>query len=424
MTALMPLRPVPSLDIPGTCFYVDEKRNRYRLQFTKDGRRKTISLGTHYHKAYSDAVRMAEDFHAGRIDPFTQEVKAISVQKAIGRYEKATKDLRDATKAQRKVVLKMFAAKHGTRAVRSLDLEDCTTFYARKKSDATKRAYHNVLSTWLRWCVQKGIIRKSPMKGAIRPQVPKGLPAYFTPAQFQKLIKAVRADVLMQQATLSGAARRTGIDDLPDLFLLAVQTGLRRGEILHLRWVDTDLRTGMVHVRAYHDKERGVRFRPKDTDARVVPLSPDAYALLEARSRARTDEDDTALVFPSWKKGGVREGRALSRTFKRYVRKANLPDTLHFHSLRHTFASWHASGGTPIVVLQKWMGHSRIEQTMVYAELLPSALAWRENRFFSMGAELTAENPTATRQERTSEQENEEVRNDETRQNQPGIGQN
>ena len=235
-------------------------------------------------------------------------------------------------------------------------------------------------STFFNWCHKRNFVPASPLADLTRPRVPQGLKAYFTPEQFQRLLQAIEEDLLLKGA-LKGAAAQHGLADLPAIVRLAVETGLRRGELLHLRWLDVDLRAGLVHVRAYHDRRHGIQFKPKDTDARAVPLSPTARALLRQRSIARTDENDSALVFPSSRTWKVRDGRQLYRTFKKYVRLAGLPDELHFHSLRHTFASWLASGGTPIVTIQRWMGHSKIEQTMVYADLLPSALAWQPSPF-------------------------------------------
>ena len=173
---------------------------------------------------------------------------------------------------------------------------------------------------------------------------------------------------------------------------LFVETGLRRGELLHQRWLDIDFTARLIHVRAYQDDVRSTRFEPKDTDRRVVPVSPAAYDLLMTRSRARTDEDDTALVFPG-NRGLPRDGRNFTRTFRRYRVLAGLPKGLTPHSLRHTFASWLASSGVPIITISKWLGHADLTMTMKYADLLPSAINWPGSRFHEM-LETQLENVT------------------------------
>src|SRR5690606_37391167 len=106
-----------------------------------------------------------------------------------------------------------------------------------------------------------------------------------------------------------------------------------------------------------------------------------AFNILKTRIQARADEDDTSLVFPSPRTGKPRNLKSVTRQYKKYFIDAKLPEELHFHSLRHTFASWLASGGTPIATIQQWMGHASIEQTMVYATLLPSALEWKGSSY-------------------------------------------
>jgi site-specific recombinase XerD len=87
--------------------------------------------------------------------------------------------------------------------------------------------------------------------------------------------------------------------------------------------------------------------------------------LLSRRERMQTE-----LVF-------THRGRALkpdyvSHSFKKAVRLAGLPDTLHFHSLRHTFASWLVQGGVSLYQVARLLGHSSTAVTEKYAHLVPS----------------------------------------------------
>ncbi len=60
--------------------------------------------------------------------------------------------------------------------------------------------------------------------------------------------------------------------------------------------------------------------------------------------------------------------------FKRYVRDLKLPERLHFHSLRHTFASWLVQDGATLYEVQKLLGHSSAKVTEVYSHLQPEEL--------------------------------------------------
>jgi site-specific recombinase XerD len=64
----------------------------------------------------------------------------------------------------------------------------------------------------------------------------------------------------------------------------------------------------------------------------------------------------------------------ISHRFKAYVRLAKLDERLHFHSLRHTFATWLVRAKVPIYDVQKLLGHSSIVVTQVYSHLEPGEL--------------------------------------------------
>ena len=71
--------------------------------------------------------------------------------------------------------------------------------------------------------------------------------------------------------------------------------------------------------------------------------------------------------------GGPLDAGHVSRTFRRYRRLAKLLDGIHFHSLRHTAASWLVSRGVSLRLVQDVLGHSSIRSTEIYSHLLPGA---------------------------------------------------
>lgn len=375
---------LPSIDIPGVSFYWDKKRKRYRLQFTRNRRRKVITMqSTHPTAAYKEALEYAERYNAGRYNPWEDRARDqyITVREAVKKYRDSIKRLRPSTREQRKYVLEAFSRSvSGSFLLRALELKHLRDYYEKPEARASHQTYYNILNTWLNWCVKKRYLDKNPLEDVHRPKVPEGLPAYFTPEQFQTLLSHLRSQIILS-TTLTGAAKDNAVEDYLDLAVLGVYTGLRRSELLHLRWMDVDFRTSLLHIRSYEDKRRGFSFRPKDSDARVVPMAPESRKILEQRHQGRSDEDDTMLIFPSPRSEQPRNRRSTSRQFKQYVTDAGLPTQLHFHSLRHTFASWLVSDGVPLVIVQQWMGHASIEQTMVYASLMPSALEWRGSSY-------------------------------------------
>jgi len=141
---------------------------------------------------------------------------------------------------------------------------------------------------------------------------------------------------------------------------VAVCTGLRRGELLRLRWQDIDLSNAVLYVR-----NRGTE-RTKSGDERAVLLAGDALDVLQRL------QNDGGPEFVDSSERPIKADR-VSRRFKFYVRKAKLRDRnrLKFHSLRHTTGSWLAMKGVPMRVIQGILGHSSVQVTEQYSHLAP-----------------------------------------------------
>jgi integrase len=150
------------------------------------------------------------------------------------------------------------------------------------------------------------------------------------------------------------------------IFMAAAFTGLRRGELIALRWRDVDFRGSALRVRA--NFAGGELTTPKSGKVRSVPLAPDVAAtLLRLRERALfTSEDD--LVFPGTG-GGHLDGDALSRRYGRALKGAGLRP-LRFHDLRHTFGT-RMIAKADVRRVQEWMGHADIQTTMKYLHYAP-----------------------------------------------------
>jgi integrase len=140
------------------------------------------------------------------------------------------------------------------------------------------------------------------------------------------------------------------------LFLVAALTGLRKGELVALRWRDVDLSAQRVRVRRNYT--RGAFGVPKSRrSARAVPLTHEAARALEAlhaRSKRKADDD---LVFAHLMTGGVLAKSNVSRRMRAALKAAGLDETHRFHDLRHTFGTRAAAAGVPMRTLQEWMGH-------------------------------------------------------------------
>jgi len=165
---------------------------------------------------------------------------------------------------------------------------------------------------------------------------------------------------------------------------LAAMTGMRRGEILGLRWRDVDLEGRRLAVRqavvsvAYEVLES----TPKSHQARVIDLDTETVELLRAhrdqQGRERADWGseyvDRGLVVTK-ENGGSVHPDSFSQTFERVVRNAGLR-RIRLHDLRHTHATLAIKAGVPVKVISERLGHESPAFTLrQYAHVLPGMQA-------------------------------------------------
>jgi integrase len=134
---------------------------------------------------------------------------------------------------------------------------------------------------------------------------------------------------------------------------LAISTGMRRGEILGLRWSQVDL-----------DRERITLHDTKNGERRGVPLAGLALTLLRALKQNR--RVDTEWVFPSSR---VDRPIQLERAWKAAYTKAGIGD-FRFHDLRHCAASYLVMTGASLAEIGEVLGHKTVQMTKRYAHLM------------------------------------------------------
>ena len=137
-----------------------------------------------------------------------------------------------------------------------------------------------------------------------------------------------------------------------------VNTGLRIGELVNVKWCDIDFENRVIKVK---QKEGFVTKSKRD---RNVAMNDRVFCLRTSKKRYGD------YVF-SWPDGRRMDPVLVSKKFKKYVRLANLGEQYSFHSLRHTFASHLVQRGVSLYIVSKLLGHSNLKTTEVYAHLAP-----------------------------------------------------
>jgi integrase len=174
----------------------------------------------------------------------------------------------------------------------------------------------------------------------------------LTPAQIRKFIEAVTDQ------------------KYKTLFLTAVMTGARQGEILGLKWSDVDFTKKQIGINRTFNKGRF--FTPKTKGSiRRIDLAPMLKKNLAAWKLKSGGQDD-GLVFPNEadEPGPMNYSNMVQRHFFKGLKKAEIP-RIRFHDLRHTFASLLLEQGENIKYIQSQLGHSTPVTTLtVYAHLM------------------------------------------------------
>lgn len=179
---------------------------------------------------------------------------------------------------------------------------------------------------------------------------------------------------------LIGASQGTRFEGL---YMLAISTGLRQGEMLGLRWKDVDLEAGSVQVvgslqRSHHGlaisepKTASSRRKVILTDAAKNVLRQHRIRQMEERLKAGPLWEDNGLVFPNEMGKPMDAGNLLRRYFSPLLKKAGLAH-IRFHDLRHSAATILLSQGINPKVIQEMLGHSSITLTLdTYSHVLPT----------------------------------------------------
>lgn len=235
--------------------------------------------------------------------------------------------------------------------IRGTHLSDLYERLRGRLSPATIRRLHAVASGCLRDAWKDGLIPANPAPAARLPKVPKRKPPVWTPDQAGAFLDAIVGERLYP------------------LYALAIGTGMRRGEMLQLRWSDVDLETGCLQIRA------------GKTDAAVRTVWLDGQTVEVLRRWRRQQVAERLAAGPVWGDGewvftnelGNRpRPETVTKAIHRLARVAGLPE-VKLHSLRHLRVHVLIATGEDIAVIAKMMGHatSRVTEA-VYGDLLPA----------------------------------------------------
>jgi integrase len=197
---------------------------------------------------------------------------------------------------------------------------------------------------------------------------------YITAAPRLRKLKAQTPDIdfltFEEYRVLREAARNDG--DWYAVIVTAGDAGLRQGELIGLEWADIHFAKRELRVR--RSVWKGETKLPKGGRERTIPMNDRLFDALSAH-RARTKEGahpGSPYVFTG-PTGRRKNTKAMDRALARIRKSAGLRH-VHWHMLRHTFASHLVMRGARLPAVQKLLGHSDIATTMRYAHLEPKVI--------------------------------------------------
>jgi integrase len=232
-------------------------------------------------------------------------------------------------------------------------------------SPRTVRYIHVTLHKALKQAVSDGLIPRNATEAVKPPQVHREEIRPLSPEQVKMLLD-----------TASG-------DRLEALYVLAIHTGLRQGELLGLKWDDIDLKAGTLQVRRAlitarggprlaAPKTKGSRRRVSLTGVASEALKGHLERQLEEIDRAGSMWQENGLVFASETGAPLDRRDITSRRFKPLLKRAGLPH-FRFHDLRHTCATLLLTKNVNPKVVSEMLGHSSIAITLdTYSHVLPN----------------------------------------------------
>ena len=288
----------------------------------------------------------------------------------------------------------------GKQTLKDLRPDQLARFYAVKSQTLASahvhylhRILHKAFACALRW----GLVPRNVADAVDAPRVRQDERPVLTQAQVQALLDHVRTDRLYA------------------LYYLALEIGLREGELIARRWADLDTQACTLAVRTKFERIKGQGIVEGPTKARRprsrVGLSEAAVRTLLSHKENQDREKEGAgsvyadddLIF-CWEDGQRYEPAYVSDHFRRIRRHFGWPEALRFHDLRHTSATLAAARGEPLKVTQERLGHASAATTLrMYGHATPEMHGEAANLRAGLLGERQPE-PAPTRRHRRTPQ--------------------
>ncbi|MFA5805426.1 MAG: tyrosine-type recombinase/integrase [Melioribacteraceae bacterium] len=232
------------------------------------------------------------------------------------------------------------------RSIQSLSLKDLENFITDLQQKVKKgyRVYYKTLKAAFNKAIEWDYLKENNFLKVKLSKKQKVNPAFLNGDQLSVICDRLENEVVK------------------DIVVFGFYTGMRLNEIINLTWRNVDLTGRVITV-------GDEKFTTKGRNQRYVPICKEALtSVLSQRERKTEIPIGNTYVFCK-ANGKAFTGDYVSKKFKRACRAAGIDSAIHFHSLRHSFASNLAQKGVSLYVIKELLGHSSISTTEIYSHL-------------------------------------------------------
>jgi integrase len=344
------------------------KDGRWVAQVRIDGKMKS-----RYFKAEKEANaglrKMLHEKEQGTLATGPNQLLKVYIEQWLEQQYKFSNILLSTYISYRTVIRKHIIPVLGHIQLQKLTHRQVETLYAKKLDEGLSasrvRSIHSVLHNALRQAVRQNLLARNVCDLANVPTPLDYEPQPLTPEQAHQLLRVARE-------------HRFEV-----LLIVAIATGMRRGELIGLHWQDINFDERCLNVQRSVSRLSGhgiVESRPKTKSGRRKIMLP-AFAIVALKRQREQQQEVREKAGSTWKEkdivfcnkfGDYIEPSRLHENYKRLLKKAGLPD-IRIHDLRHSAASYLAMLKVHPKIVQEILGHSNVSITLnIYSHMFPS----------------------------------------------------
>ncbi|MDR9409988.1 MAG: tyrosine-type recombinase/integrase [Balneolaceae bacterium] len=367
-----------SLRKRGEIYYI-------RFSKTREGEQKQVSFSlgtTSKDEAIALKLEYENKYRRGRMDPFNgwspqKEIELkryhywgqyILLSDAINNFVSERAHLSDNTLKSYRRHLGLFMKYLGASTlVTTITEQQIRTFcFKSKLKPTTQTTYLRHLRVFFQWLYQKHILPEDVVKNIQAPTIPKtNAKKTITETELQQIFRACDNYRSASRFKYPTTKPFHPLQWFKPMISTIYYCGFRAGEAVQLRWEYIDFDRQYIRI-----INRGPTYI-KNRQERTIPFRKPLIPILQ-RWHLKHHAPSKGLVFPkpiSHSTQVSMNSATVSKTFKKFVREADLPDTITLHGLRHSCATELLRKGMPIHLVSKFLGHQQITTTQIYEHL-------------------------------------------------------